>query len=199
MIKIGITGGIGSGKSVVSTLLALEGIPVYKADDESKRLTDTSPVIREKLIALINNDIYINDLLDRQRFAAIIFNDAALLKQVNEIIHPVVRKDFAEWVEKQSTACCALESALLFESGFNQDIDITLMVYAPVEIRLTRATLRDGVSEAEILKRMNRQMSDDLKRIKADFVIINDDVHPVIPQFEKFVCHYIFSSLTTEN
>ena len=98
MIKIGITGGIGSGKSVVSTLLAQEGIPVYKADDESKRLTDTSPVIHHALKALIDDSIFINDKLDRQRLADLIFNDEHLLKKVNEIIHPIVKQDFIKWV-----------------------------------------------------------------------------------------------------
>ena len=187
MIKIGITGGIGSGKTVVSSLFTIMGVPVYPADDESKRLTDTSPVIREKLLALIDESIYVNDKLDRQRLASLIFNDEVLLKQVNGIIHPAVKNDFEEWSAQQTSKYCALESAILYESHFDKDVDTVLMVYAPVGLRLTRAMVRDGVSEAEILKRMNRQMSDELKRKQADFVIINDDVHPLIPQIEAFV------------
>ena len=187
MIKIGITGGIGSGKTVVSSLLALEGIPVYVADDESKRLTDTSPDIREKLTALIDVSIYANGTLDRQRLASLIFSDETLLKHVNGIIHPVVKKDFETWMAQQSAKYCALESAILYESHFDNEVDVVLMVYAPVGLRLTRAMIRDGVSEAEILKRMNRQMSDNLIRKYADYVIINDDIHPIIPQVEAFV------------
>jgi len=198
MIKIGITGGIGSGKSVVSTLFELEGIPVYRADDESKRLTDSSPVIRKKLTKLIDDSIFIGDKLDRKRLAALIFNDEVLLKKVNGIIHPEVRDDFRLWVEKQTSNFirspdtvakqnCALESAILFESNFEQEVDVILMVYAPIELRLKRVRLRDGTSEAEIMKRLNNQLPDDLKREKADFVIINDDIQPIIPQIEQFI------------
>ena len=194
MIKTGITGGIGSGKSVVSSLFTLEGIPVYEADKESRRLTDTAPAIREQLISLIDDALYKNDRLDRQRLASIIFADETLLKQVNEIIHPVVRQDFKEWIAKQTSEYCALESAILYESGFDKDVDIVLMVYAPVELRLTRAMKRDGVSEAEILRRMNRQMPDELKRNKADYVIINDGVQPLIPQVERFNAKWIMQN-----
>ena len=181
---MGITGGIGSGKSVVASLLTMEGIPVYNADDESHRQTDASPAIREKLMSLIDDAIYTNDRLDRQRLASLIFTDETLLRQVNEIIHPVVRQDFKEWIANQTSMYCALESAILYESGFDKDVDVVLMVFAPVELRLTRAMKRDGVSEAEILKRMNRQTPDELKRNQADFVIINDGVQPLIPQIE---------------
>jgi dephospho-CoA kinase len=187
MIKTGITGGIGSGKSVVSTILAMEGIPVYKADDESKRLCDTSPIIKESLKSLIDRAIYADEKLDRRRLASIIFSDEALLMKVNEIIHPVVRQDFMEWADKQEADCCALESAILFESGFNTYLDVVLMIYAPVGLRLTRAMLRDGASEAEIMKRMNRQMPDHLKRKQANVVIINDDVQPLLPQMDQFI------------
>ena len=187
MIKIGVTGGIGSGKSVVSSLLELEGIPVYPADDESKRLTDTSLAIRNQLVALIDDGIYINDKLDRQRLASIIFSDETLLKKVNEIIHPVVKDDFIDWMAKQTSKYCALESAILYESNFDREVDVVLMVYAPVELRLTRAMVRDNATEAEILKRIIHQMPDELKRKQADYVIINDGVQPVIPQIEEFV------------
>ena len=187
MIKIGITGGIGSGKSVVSSLLEIEDIPVYKADDESKRLTDTSLDIRKEMQAFIDDSIYINDRLDRQRLASLIFNDEALLKKVNGIIHPAVKKDFNEWVTKQVSEICALESAILFESGFEKEVDVVVLVYAPVELRLWRVIQRDGMSEAEVIKRMNSQLPDEQKREKADFVIINDDLHPLIPQIENFL------------
>jgi dephospho-CoA kinase len=187
MIKIGITGGIGSGKSVVSSLLTVAGIPVYVADNESKNLTDSSPVIQNKLKALFGDEIYSNGILDRKRLASLIFADEDILKKVNDIIHPVVRDDFQQWVSKQSTMRCAMESAILFESGFDKDVDVVLTVYAPVELRLTRTMLRDDATEADIMKRMNRQMPDALKREQADFVIINDDVQAIIPQVEQFL------------
>lgn len=187
MIKIGITGGIGSGKSVVSTLLVQAGIPVYVADDEGRMLSDTYPVIQKKLKALFDENIYVSDKLDRKRLASLIFADEELLKKVNQIIHPVVRKHFLEWAAKQGTKRCAMESAILYESGLDKDMDVVLMVYAPVELRLNRAMLRDGATEADIMKRMNRQMPDEFKRNQADFVIINDDVQALIPQIEKFL------------
>ena len=187
MIKIGITGGIGSGKSVVSSVLAMEDIPVYKADDESKRLTDTSPVIREKLKTLIDESIYSNNKLDRQRLASLIFNDEVLLQKVNDVIHPEVKNDFKRWAVKQTAKYCALESAILIESRFEKEVDVVLMVCAPVELRLSRIRLRDGLTEMDILKRMSHQLPDDVKRKQADYVIINDDVQPVIPQIEHFI------------
>lgn len=187
MIKIGITGGIGSGKSVVSSLLAMAGIPVYVADDESKRLSDTSPVIRKKLVALFGEETYVDEKLDRQRLASLIFKDETYLKKVNGIIHPVVRKNFQEWAGSLKTKRCAMESAILYESGLNKDVDVVLMVYAPVGLRLTRAMLRDNATEAEVMRRMNRQMPDELKREQADFVIINDDVQALMPQIDHFI------------
>ena len=187
MIKIGITGGIGSGKSVVSSLLVLAGIPVYIADDESKNLSESSPIIQKKLKALFGDDIYLNGKLDRKRLASLIFADEVILKKVNSIIHPVVREDFQGWVSKLASKRCAIESAIMFESGFDKDVDVVLTVYAPVELRLTRTMLRDGASEADIMKRMNRQMPDELKRKQADFVIVNDDVQALMPQIEQFL------------
>ncbi|MDR1116000.1 MAG: dephospho-CoA kinase [Tannerella sp.] len=187
MIKVGITGGIGSGKSVVSSLIAMNGIPIYTADTESKRLSDSSPVIRRKLVALYGNSLYVNNVLDRKRLASIIFSDEKALKSVNEIIHPVVQKDFQAWIKQQKTNICVIESAILFESRFDKIVDITLLVYAPVGLRLTRVMERDGANEADIMKRMNRQMPDELKRKQADFVIINDEVEALLPQVDQFL------------
>lgn len=130
MIKIGITGGIGSGKSVVASLLALSGVPVYIADEESKWLTNNSPVIREKLTALFGPEIYTNEGLNKKLLASHIFNNPEQLQQVNQIIHPEVNRHFSAWVERQTSPLCAIESAILFESGFYKVVDISLMVYA---------------------------------------------------------------------
>ncbi|MDR3251334.1 MAG: dephospho-CoA kinase [Tannerella sp.] len=187
MKKIGITGGIGGGKSVVSKLLMLAGIPVYMADDESKRLTDTSPAIKMKLKSMFGDDIYIDERLDRKRFASIIFGDETILHEVNGIIHPVVKDDFEEWIGRQTSRHCAMESAILYESGLDKEVDVVLMVYAPVDMRMTRVMLRDGATEADIMKRMNRQMPEALKRKQADYVIINDGVQALMPQVENFI------------
>ena len=151
MIRIGITGGIGSGKSVVASLLSVYNIPVYIADDESKKLTDTSELIKGKLVSLFGNDIYNNNGLDRKLLAKHIFGNKEMLTKVNSIIHPEVNKHFNCWAESQKTKACVIESAILFESGFDKTVDVKLMVYAPKDIRIQRAIMRDGHQE----KRLN--------------------------------------------
>jgi dephospho-CoA kinase len=187
MIKIGITGGIGSGKSVVSSLFNIYDIPVYLADIEGKRLSDESSDIRKKLVDLFGEEIYIDNKLDRPKLASFIFSNEKLMEKVNKIIHSVINKDFKYWVRHQDARLCALESAILFESGFEKEMNVVLMVYAPVELRLTRVMQRDNFTEAEVMKRMNRQMSDVLKREKSDYVIVNNDIQPLIPQIEAFI------------
>ncbi|MDR1813981.1 MAG: dephospho-CoA kinase [Tannerella sp.] len=193
MIRIGVTGGIGSGKSVVCRLLEVFGVPVYDADSESKRLSETAPEIIDGLKKLFGEDIYCDGRLDRPRLASYIFANEKLLAKVNAIIHPVVFRDFRRWaVETDSlspreaicTGIVAIESAILFESGLDSEVDVSIAVTAPVELRLTRAMQRDSASEAEIMKRMNRQMPDEIVRNKADFIIHNDDARPIIPQLE---------------
>ncbi len=187
MIKIGITGGIGSGKSVVASLLALSGIPVYIADEESKRLTNNSPVIRDGLIRLFGTDIYTKKGLNKRLLASYIFNDREALRQVNAIIHPEVNRDFLDWARKQDSPLCAIESAILFESGFNRIVDVSLMVYAPKEIRIERASARDSVSREEIERRIDNQMPDEKKKELSDYVIYNDGKQALLPQIHSFI------------
>lgn len=188
MIKIGITGGIGSGKSIVASLLNLHGIPVYLADTESKILTATSPVIRGKLIALLGKELYTEGgLLNKKLLASYIFSNPEYLKEVNEIIHPEVKRHFTEWAERQLSEFCAIESAILFESGFNQTVDKSLMVYAPLELRIGRAMQRDNVSREEIISRINNQLPDETKKERSDYVIHNDDIQALLPQVGRFL------------
>lgn len=188
MIKIGITGGIGSGKSIVASLLNLHGIPVYLADTESKILTATSPVIREKLIALLGKELYTEEgLLNKKLLASYIFSNPEYLKEVNAIIHPEVKRHFTEWTERQLSEFCAIESAILFESGFNQTVDKSLMVYAPLELRIGRAMQRDNVSREEIINRINNQLPDETKKEWSDYVIHNDDIQALLPQVGRFL------------
>lgn len=187
MITIGITGGIGSGKSIVSTLMELSGIPVYIADEESKRLTQKSPAIRKGLTDLFGETIYTPNGLDKKKLAGFIFNDPEILQKVNNIIHPEVFKDFISWTELLHKNICALESAILFESGFNKFTDITLLVYAPEKIRIQRAMDRDQASMDEVKTRVNNQLSDDIKKEKANYIIYNDGVRALIPQVMAFI------------
>lgn len=190
MIKIGITGGIGSGKSVVASLLELHGIPVYIADRESKILTDSSPIIRDRLTALFGKEIYTEKGVNKQLLAFHIFGNPKYMQKVNAIIHPEVNRHFSEWTKKQASDICAIESAILFESGFDKTVDKSLMVYAPIDIRIERATGRDRVPREEIERRIRNQMPDEVKRDRSDYVIHNDGKQALLPQIEKLLFFY---------
>lgn len=182
-IKIGITGGIGSGKSVVSRLLEVMGIPVYITDVESKRLTHTDPYIKEKLSSLLGERVFADGVLNKPLLASYLFGHPDHARQINGIIHPRVKNDFRSWVEKQALfSVVGMESAILIESGFADEVDVVVMVYAPLEIRIQRAVARDNSSRELIMKRIESQMDDEEKRKQADFVIVNDDDMPLIPQ-----------------
>ncbi|MCC8172594.1 MAG: dephospho-CoA kinase [Parabacteroides sp.] len=187
MIKIGITGGIGSGKSVVAALFRLLGVPVYIADTESKRLVGEHPVIRERLLALLGPETYTCEGLNRAYMASRIFADPALLTAVNGIIHPVVNRHFLDWAAGQTAPLVALESAILFESGFDSVVDVSLMVYAPEEIRIRRAMAREGVSRERVLERLRNQLDDEVKKERADYVVYNDDCRALLPQVTEFL------------
>jgi len=192
MTTIGITGGMGSGKSIVAALLTVYGVPVYDADSESKRLLLTSPTIRRGLTDLLGADIYSSDgtTLRRARMASLIFADPNLLARVNAIIHPEVGRDFDAWRARLTTSVCAMESAILFESGFDRRANLRLMVYAPEAIRLQRVMARDNATEAAARQRMQRQWPDERKIALSDAVITNDGRAALIPQVEAFVKTY---------
>jgi dephospho-CoA kinase len=182
---IGITGGIGSGKSVVSKLLEINGIPVYNSDVQAKILNDTSPIIREKLSAQFGKDLYSEGRLNRQRLSEIIFNNPENLAFVNAVIHPEVRNHFLLWKEKTNKSMVGIESAILFESGFDDLADVSVNVSAPEEIRIQRVQKRDNLSRPAILQRISNQFSDTERNRLATFTIVNDDRQAIIPQIEK--------------
>lgn len=172
-MTLGITGGIGSGKSYVAKLLHREfGIPVYDCDTEAKRLTATDEDIRMKLIELVGSEVFEDGKLNRKCLADYLFADPEHASKVNSIIHPAVLKDFRRWAEEQEAGTVALESAILFESGFNAFVDKILFVDAPEDVRLHRAMLRDTATEAQIKARMKMQQPE-LHRLQADFIIDN--------------------------
>jgi dephospho-CoA kinase len=186
-IRIGITGGIGSGKSVVARLMRIMNIPIYDADTRSKRLLDTSPPIRKALIKLMGPSIYSGDTIDRRLMASLIFADSGLLARTNAVIHPEVGRDFETWASRCDWPVCAIESAILFESGLNRIVDVSLMISAPVDLRIARAMNRDRSDRSAIEQRIARQMPDDEKALLANYVIINDGVRALIPQVEFFL------------
>lgn len=188
MIKIAVTGGIGSGKSYISHLLENMHIPVYNADNEAKRLTVSDAGIRGELIALLGEDVYKDGLLNKPLLASYLFSDPVHVLQINSIIHPRVRKDFTVWVERQEKCeIVGMESAILYEAGFQDTVDAVIMVYAPVELRIQRAMYRDGASEEQVRARIAAQMDDEEKRRRADFTVVNDGVQLLIPQLNRIV------------
>lgn len=189
-IKIGITGGIGSGKSIVSRLLEVMGIPVYISDVEAKRLTQTHPVIKQKLIFLLGEEVYKEGILNKPYLASYLFSHSEHTKLVNEIIHPQVKEDFRQWVsDHEDSKIVAMESAILIESGFVGDVDAIMMVYAPLEVRLHRAMKRDSSPKELIMKRIQSQMDDEEKRLHAHFIIKNDDERMLIPQILELIMY----------
>ena len=187
-IKIGITGGIGSGKSIVSHLFEIMGIPVYDSDNESKRLTATDPHIREKLTSLLGKKAYLGGELNKPYLASYIFSNENHLKTINNIIHPRVKEDFHSWGDKHpSHPIVAMESAIILEAGFKEDVNVVLMVYAPLEVRIERIMKRNNFSRKQVTERIRSQMNDEEKRLKADYVILNDGNALLIPQVEKFI------------
>lgn len=182
-IKLGITGGIGSGKSLVSRLLESMGVPVYISDTETKELMVTNLSIREELIALLGEGVYVDGVLNKSLLASYIFTHPEHAKQVNDIVHPRVKIDFICWVQSHvEVPIVAIESAILIEAGFAGEVDVIVMIYAPEEVRIERAVKRDSTSREWIERRIRSQMSDEEKRKQADFVIVNDGETPLIPQ-----------------
>lgn len=181
--RIGITGGIGSGKSVVSQVLQSLGIPVFDCDAESKRLTAVHPVIRQQLIDLVGPEVFtVNSQLNKQLLANYLFASAEHVQQVNAIIHPVLKDYFRQWVPAQNAPMVAIESAILFEAGYDDVVDTVIMVSAPLEVRIARAMQRDGSTREAVEERIRQQMDDKEKCRLSQFVIVNDGEVPVIPQ-----------------
>lgn len=192
--KIGITGGIGSGKSLISELLEIIGIPVFIADIEAKRITATSESVKSRLIELFGKELYPEGILDKKLFASIIFNDKTALLQANEIIHPEVRTYFRKWVEKQTVPLVAIESAILFEGGFSGELDQIINVTAPPNTRITRVMKRDNISEMKVLERITNQLPEEERIRQSDYIIVNDDIKPIIPQVLNILSHISGSS-----
>ena len=182
MQKIGLTGGIGSGKTTVARVFENLGVPVYYADLRAKEIVDTDEFVKEKIISAMG-DVYENGKLNRPKVAKIVFNNKEKLNQLNSIVHPAVRNDFLSWCESHSDKKFVIEeAAILFESGADKFVDKTIMVYAPEEIRIERVCKRDQVDRASVKARIKNQMPDKEKLRLADFVIKNYADYLVVPQ-----------------
>ncbi len=182
MLKVGITGGIGSGKSIVSNIFKTIGIPVFDADQAAKKIMQENEEVKMQLIDEFGKETFINDELNRKYLANIVFNDAYKLEKLNAIVHPATIKAGNDWAEKQKSPYVLKEAALLFEAGSTTDLDFIIGVYAPLHIRIKRVIERDNVNRQEVLNRMNKQINDEIKMKLCDFVIINDGQKELIPQ-----------------
>lgn len=173
---VGLTGGIGSGKTTVAKQFQALGIPVYIADDEAKKLMNRSKIIKRKLIALFGDEAYKDNTLNRPFLADKIFNNAENLEKMNAVVHPKVASHFKNWVKKQTTPYVLKESAILFENGAYKDCDLIITVTAPLELRKKRLLKRDNTTLEKIQAIINNQWSDESKISKSHFVITNKDL-----------------------
>jgi dephospho-CoA kinase len=182
VLRIGLTGGIGSGKSVVAKVFETLGIPVYYADDAAKKLMNSNADLKAAIIKNFGEASYNNGELDRKYMASVVFNDTEKLEVLNSLTHPATIRDAEEWMKKQTSPYIIKEAALLFESGANKNLDYVIGVYAPLPLRIKRVIARDGATEEDIMKRINRQMDEEEKMKRCNFVITNNEEELVIPQ-----------------
>ena len=194
ILKLGLTGGIGSGKSYVSQLLRKQGIPVFDSDTEAKSLMVRNNTIISSMKALLGEEAYVNGEINKPLIASYIFSSPENAGRINAIVHPCVKEEFLSWTERKNHegyGTVAIESAILFESGFDSVVDKVITVHAPLETRISRVINRDNTTRDKVIERIKSQTDDELKLCKSDFIIENDGEKSVEEQIET-----IFSSLS---
>ena len=185
MLKIGLTGGIGSGKSTVAGIFKVLGIPVFDADTNARQLMETDEELKTAIVALFGSRAYTGGQLNRKWIADIVFNDPFQLEKLNQLVHPAAMSAGEKWASEQHAAYVIKEAALFFEAGSAAGMDYIIGVFAPQHIRINRVMKRDGLSREDVTGRMKRQIQEEIKMRLCDFVIMNDDQHLVIPQVVK--------------
>lgn len=199
MYKIGVTGGIGSGKSTVCELLRDRGVAVYDSDSRAKQLMAESEALREQLIVAFGAECYNAEGLNRAFLASKVFGNEEALQQLNSIVHPAVRADFQAWAEQQQSPYVVLESAILFEAGFETEVDATLAVMAPMPMRLERTMARDGVDKESVMRRMEHQLSDDELHRRASRTIVNINREYLEGDIEQLHKIFVYESQRKQN
>ena len=191
MLKVGLTGGIGSGKTTVATIFEVLSIPVYYADAAARRIMKENASLKAAIVKYFGEQAYVKDELNRSWLASIVFNDRHKLDLLNSLVHPITIQDAETWMTRQKTPYVIKEAALLFETSASENLDFIIGVSTPEHLRIKRAMDRDGISREEVLKRMRRQIDENIKMKLCDFVITNDEQHLLIPQVlklhEKFI------------
>jgi len=182
MLKIGLTGGMGSGKTTVSQIFSSLNIPVFYADDIAKAIMNEDAGLKQSIIDLFGSDAYIENSLNRKYIADIVFNDAYKLEQLNALVHPVTIAAADKWMQEQKSPYVVKEAALMFEAGAAAHLDYVIGVYAPQHLRMQRVMHRDNTGSEKVLSRMNNQIDETIKMKLCDFVIINDEQQAVLPQ-----------------
>ena len=192
MYKVGLTGGIGSGKSKVAELLRDKGIAVYDSDTRAKELMANNTALREALIETFGTECYTSEGLNRPWLAQRVFSNAEELKRLNAIVHPAVMRDFAAWASEQSGEYVVMESAILLEAGLESHVDVVVAVMAPKELRLERAMRRDGATREQIEARMENQITDEERTERSKYAIVNialDDLEEDVEQLHRRLCY----------
>ena len=184
-LKVGITGGIGSGKTTVARIFEVLGIPVYYADDAARRIMNEDETLKQQVIKHFGDLSYQNGKLNREYVASIVFQDKKKLSILNALVHPATIRNSNMWMKQQTTPYAIREAALIFESGVQGQLDYVIGVSAPMELRIERAMLRDNLTRAQVLERMDRQINETIKMRLCDFVVVNDGQKAVIPQVMK--------------
>jgi dephospho-CoA kinase len=185
MQRIGLTGGIGSGKSTVAKIFETLGIPVYYADDASKMMMNENEELKAQVIKLFGEQSYTEGKLNRSYISSIVFSNPEKLALLNSVVHPATIKDAEDWMKKQQAPYAIKEAALIFESGSQENLDRVIGVYAPAALRIQRVMQRDKASREEIISRMNKQIDEEIKMRLCDCVIVNDEQQLLIPQVMK--------------
>ena len=196
MLRVGITGGIGSGKSTVARIFEVLGIPVYYADAAAKRLMNEDEEIKKSIIAQFGPESYKDGKLNRAYISPIVFSDSSQLEKLNAVTHPATIRDANEWMQKQNTAYTIKEAALIFESGSVEFLDYVIGVYTPLPLRVQRIMQRDGITREEVAQRMSRQLDENIKMKLCDSILVNDEQQLLIPQVLSL--HSKFLSLAGE-
>jgi dephospho-CoA kinase len=182
LLRIGITGGLGSGKSTVCHIFRFIGVPVYEADLAARRLMQEDEALQQSIRATFGADSYVNGAPNRPYLAQVVFGNAAKLQELNQLVHPAVFRDFESWCAEQQAPYAIKEAAIIFESGSQRQLHSVVAVLAPTELRIQRAMLRDGAERKAIESRMAHQLPQEILTQKSQHLIFNDGKHPLIPQ-----------------